>query len=77
MPPKLASDPPTPLRETLERIGMSQAALARALGVDRQNARAWVIGEYTPKPERREQIARVVQAPVEELWPNAERSAVA
>jgi ribosome-binding protein aMBF1 (putative translation factor) len=72
MPPKLASDPPTPLREVLERIGMSHSGLARELGVDRRQARTWITGEYTPEPERREQIAKAVSATAQELWPDAD-----
>jgi transposase len=81
MPPKLASDPSTPLRDTLVRIGMSYAALARAVQVDRRDARRWIIGEHTPEPARREEIARVVsdfaceQVRVEELWPDADHRA--
>lgn len=75
MPPKLASDPPTPLREQLARIEMSHAGFARALNIDRRSARMYVTGEYTPKPERRALIAQIVGSTVEELWPDAYRSA--
>lgn len=77
MPPKLASDPPTPLREVLERIGMSHAGFAREIGVDRRHARMWITGEYTPEPERREQIAKAVGSTVQELWPSAYESEAA
>jgi transcriptional regulator with XRE-family HTH domain len=75
LPPRLANEVTTPLREALEREGMSQSALARALGVERQQARTWITGEHTPAPERRKHIAAVVGVPVEELWPDAEMRA--
>jgi transcriptional regulator with XRE-family HTH domain len=77
VPPRLASEVRTPLREALERIGLSQAALARALDCDRRQVGQWVCGEYVPAPERREQIAREVGVPAAELWPGAEHKAAA
>lgn len=58
---------------------MSHSALARALGVDRRQARLWITGEHTPKPPRREQIVQTVAAgggtvTVAELWPDADSS---
>jgi transcriptional regulator with XRE-family HTH domain len=76
--PRLAGEHRTPLRVALERVGLSQAALARALGVDRRQVAQWVSGEYTPVPPRREQIAREVGVAQAELWAaasDAERSA--
>jgi transcriptional regulator with XRE-family HTH domain len=77
LPPRLASEVRTPLREALERKGLSQAALARALGCDRRQAGAWVTGEYTPVPERREEIAAIVGSTSVELWPDADDSSAA
>lgn len=59
---------------------MSHSALARALGVDRRQARLWITGEHTPEPPRREQIVQAVAASggtvtVAELWPDADRRA--
>ena len=68
----LTSTAPTPLREALNRSGISLRALARELSCDRRQVRDWVAGEHTPVSERRDQIARVVGAPVEELWPGAQ-----
>jgi ribosome-binding protein aMBF1 (putative translation factor) len=74
VPPRLASEAPTPLREALERAGLSQAALARQIQCDRRDVGRYVSGEHTPEsPERREQIARAVQATAQELWPDADR----
>lgn len=70
--PRLASEHRTPLREALERAGISQAALARAIGCDRRTAARWVTGEYVPVPERAEQIAKAVGSTVRELWPDAD-----
>lgn len=75
--PRLASEHRTPLREALERAGISQAALARAIGCDRRTAARWVTGEYVPVPERAEQIAKAVGSTVQELWPSAYESEVA
>lgn len=71
MPPRLAGEVRTPLREALERINLSQAALARALDCDRSQVGQWVRDEYTPTHERREQIAREVGVSAVELWPDA------
>ncbi len=84
MPPRLASEAPTPLREALERVGLSQAALARQIRCDRRDVGRYVSGEHTPEsPERRERIADVitdysdglVRVTVEELWPDVARKA--
>jgi transcriptional regulator with XRE-family HTH domain len=75
LPPRLASELHTPLREALLRIGMSQRELARKLGVDRRQVGEWVCGHHLPVSTRRRQIARAVKAPVEELWPDAEEAA--
>jgi transcriptional regulator with XRE-family HTH domain len=77
MPPRLAGEVQTPLRTILERLNMSQAALARAVGVDKRQVGSWVRGEYVPAPERREQIAREVGVSAVELWPDAEHKAAA
>ncbi|HEY5342473.1 MAG TPA: helix-turn-helix transcriptional regulator [Solirubrobacteraceae bacterium] len=77
MPPRLASDAPTLLRKALERSGLSQAALARALDCDRRQVQQWVTGEYTPVPARREQIAAIVGSTSRELWPDADEKAAA
>jgi transcriptional regulator with XRE-family HTH domain len=79
MPPRLASEAPTPLREALERTGLSQRALARRLGCDRRQVGSWVVGEHTPSAARRTQIvtelanAGAVEGEVtaESLWPHA------
>jgi len=71
VPPYLASEVHTPLRKALERAGLSQSALARALGADRRQVGAWTRGEYVPLPERREEIAAVVGCASVELWPEA------
>lgn len=73
MPPRLASEAATPLREALEHSGLSQRTLARMLGCDRRQVGAWVLGEHVPAPERREQIAKAVGSTVGELWPDADR----
>ena len=68
---------PTPLREALERVGLSQARLARTLGVDRMQVVRWVQGEHTPMPERRQEIAVIIdgwtdaEVTVQGLWPHA------
>jgi transcriptional regulator with XRE-family HTH domain len=54
----------TPLREALEQVGLSQARLARTLGVDRMQVVRWVQGEHTPMPERREEIAAILDGEV-------------
>ena len=74
MPPRLASEAPTLLREVLKRNNISQSALARALGCDRRQVRAWVTGEHTPTPGRREEIACAVGVSEAELWPDADSS---
>lgn len=55
---------PTPLREALERVSLSQARLARTLGVDRMQVVRWVQGEHTPMPERRHEIAAILDGEV-------------
>jgi transcriptional regulator with XRE-family HTH domain len=66
---------PTPLRIALEKAGVSQRGLARILRCDRKQVGAWVSGEHVPVPSRQAEIARAVKAPVEELWPDADRKA--
>jgi transcriptional regulator with XRE-family HTH domain len=72
MPPRLASETRTPLREALVRKGLSQAGLARVLHCDRRQVGAWVTGEYVPVASRREEIARAVEVAASLLWPDAE-----
>lgn len=75
MPPRLAGEVLTPLREALGRYGISQSSLARSLNCDRRQVGMWVRGDHVPNPERREQIARVLGVEPAELWPDAERAA--
>lgn len=68
---------PTPLREALERLSLSQTQLARKLAIDRKAVVRWVAGDHTPQPSRREQIAAVLNAEgglgvtAQGLWPHA------
>jgi transcriptional regulator with XRE-family HTH domain len=75
VPPRLAGEVLTPLREVLERSGLSQSALARALNCDRRTVGMWVRGDHVPVLARREQIARVLGVEPAELWPDADRRA--
>jgi transcriptional regulator with XRE-family HTH domain len=58
----------TPLRRAIFEAGLTQAALARIVGIDEADMSRIVNGLH-PSEDRRQKIANALRWPVDELWP--------
>lgn len=56
------------LSERLRQVGMSQAELARRLGIDRQQVNKWVKGHQRMSVETSMNVATVLNLNIEDLF---------
>ena len=66
--PSRRSQPCRSLQDLLEQRGLSEAALARAIGRHAATVHRWLIGRHRIPIDAAQAIARVLEVPVEVLW---------